>query len=163
MTPVLGCCGDSLLSPAELLALLEQDFRFYPFQQFIVRAVSGHDLGEYRCRLHSEEDEKYKENRPTQRKVFPVARQLVQGVKTRKKAMRILRNGFDDGKTLLLLRFQARHRGIIGSNLGVYIPAEFTKFFLITLELRSTFSVDWPFPSHMGSPHAFCLNKGLVT
>src|SRR5437016_4072542 len=97
---VLRCCCDSLLSPAEQLALLEQDFRFYPVQQLIVRAVSGHDLSEYRCRLHREEDAKYQENRPTQRKVFPVARQLVQCVQTRKKAMRILRNGFDDGKTL---------------------------------------------------------------
>ena len=77
--------------------------------------------------------------------------------------MRILRNGFDDGKTLLLLRFQARHRGIIGSHLGVDIPAECTQFVLITLELRATFSVDRPFPSYMCSPHAFCLNKGLVT
>ena len=33
MTPVLGCCGDALLRITELLALLEQDFRFEPFQQ----------------------------------------------------------------------------------------------------------------------------------
>src|SRR5512145_1871288 len=84
IAPVLcgGC--DSLLSTAELLALLEQDLRFYAFQQLIVRAVSRHDLGEYRCRLHSKEYEKYQENRPTQSKVFPIARQLVQRVKTSK-------------------------------------------------------------------------------
>src|SRR5215831_5068315 len=121
--PILCCCGDSLLRTAELLALLKQDFRFSPFQQLIVWAVSGHDLGEGRCRLHSEEDEKYKENRPPQSKVFPVTRQLVQGVKTSKKAMRILHNGFYDGKPLLLLRFQARHRGSIGSHLDVDMPA----------------------------------------
>src|SRR5258705_11334537 len=108
----------ALLSTEELLALLEQDFRFSPFQQLIVRAVSGYDLGEDRCRLNSEEDEKYHENRPTQRRVFPVARQLVQGVQTRKKAMRILSNALYDGKALPLLRFQARLRGRIGSKLS---------------------------------------------
>ena len=117
-TPVLGCRGDALLRTAEPLALLEDDFRFYPFQQHIVRAVSEHDLGEDRGRLHRKEDEKDNEYRPTQSQVVPVARQLVQGVQTSKQAMRMLRNGFDDGKTLLLLRFQARPRGRIGSQLS---------------------------------------------
>jgi hypothetical protein len=68
-------------------------------------------------------------------------------MKTRQQAMSILCNGFDDGKPLLLLRFQARNLGRIGSNLGVDLPAECPKFLLITLELRSTFSVYWPLPS----------------
>src|SRR5438874_6516402 len=57
MTPVFCCGGDALLSPAELLTLLKQDFRFDPFQQLIVRAVPGHDLGEDRCRLPREDGE----------------------------------------------------------------------------------------------------------
>src|SRR5438093_5436151 len=77
--------------------------------------------------------------------------------------MRMLRNGFYDGQPLLLLRFQARHRGSIGGNLGVDIPAEFLKFCLITLELRSTVSIDWPLPSHTCATDAFCFSKGLVT
>ena len=69
IAPVLCCCGDALLCTAELLALLEQDFRFDPFQQLIVRAISGHELGEDRGRLHREEDDKDTENSPTQRQV----------------------------------------------------------------------------------------------
>src|SRR2546428_871724 len=77
--------------------------------------------------------------------------------------MRMLRNGFDDGQPLLLLRFQARHRRSIGSNLGIDLPAEFPQFCLITLELRSTVSIDWPFPAHPCATEAFGLSKGLVT
>jgi hypothetical protein len=46
--------------------------------------------------------------------------------------------------------------------LGVNLPAEFTKLCLITLELRSTFGVDWPFASPVGSTQAFCLSNSLV-
>src|SRR5262249_23186707 len=112
---------------------------------------------------HREEDEKDKANRPPQSPVFPVARQLMQGVQTRQKAMRMLRNSFDDGKPLLLLRFQARHRGSISSYLGVDMPAEFLKFLLITLELRSPVSVDGSFPSQTCATQAFGLSKDLVT
>ena len=61
---VLGCCSETLLSHAELLTFLEHSFRFYPFQQLIVWAESGHDLGEDRGRLHHEEDKKDQANRP---------------------------------------------------------------------------------------------------